>query len=144
MTQKTLHGLKRIRNATRYSCQGLRSAFSNEPAFREEVVLSVIMIPTAVIMDITQVERILLIATVILVLIAELFNSAIEAVVDQLVQSSTLSDQAKDIGSAADANHVIDCLRVGRSIVFVVKGLTKSSTIGFHLIDYWIYSQLTV
>ncbi|MYM61459.1 diacylglycerol kinase [Vibrio sp. OCN044] len=102
MTQKTLHGLKRIKNATRYSCQGLRSAFSNEPAFREEVVLSVIMIPTAVILDITQVERILLIATVILVLIAELFNSAIEAVVDRIgPEQHPLSGQAKDIGSAA-------------------------------------------
>ncbi|GLT20324.1 diacylglycerol kinase [Vibrio zhanjiangensis] len=102
MSKKTLHGLKRIRNATRYSCQGLRAAFSCEPAFREEVLLSAIMIPTALVLNITQIERILLIATVVLVLVAELFNSAIEAVVDRIGQElHPLSGQAKDIGSAA-------------------------------------------
>ncbi len=60
------------------------------------------MIPTAVMLDITQVERILLIATVVLVLIAELFNSAIEAVVDRIgPEHHPLSGRAKDIGSAA-------------------------------------------
>ncbi|NOH72164.1 diacylglycerol kinase [Vibrio pectenicida] len=102
MPRKTLHGFKRIRNATRYSCQGLRAAFSDEPAFREEVALSVVMIPIALLLDITQLERILLVVSVVLVLVAELFNSAIEAVVDRIGQEHhPLSGQAKDIGSAA-------------------------------------------
>ncbi|MCG9685085.1 diacylglycerol kinase [Vibrio sp. Isolate23] len=102
MPQKTLHGFKRIKNATRYSCQGLKAAFQNEPAFREEVVLAALMIPTAFWLDVSQSERILLIATVMLVLIAELFNSAIEAVVDRIGQEQhELAGRAKDIGSAA-------------------------------------------
>ncbi|NOI78862.1 diacylglycerol kinase [Vibrio coralliilyticus] len=102
MPQKSLHGFKRIRNATRYSCQGLRAAFKNEPAFREEIFLAAIMIPTALLLDVSQLERILLIATVVLVLIAELFNSAIEAVVDRIGEEQhELAGRAKDIGSAA-------------------------------------------
>ncbi|MBN3495069.1 MULTISPECIES: diacylglycerol kinase [Vibrio] len=102
MPQKTLHGLKRIKNATRYSFQGLKAAFQNEPAFREEVVLAAVMIPIACWLDVTQIDRILLIATVVLVLIAELFNSAIEAVVDRIGEEQhELAGRAKDIGSAA-------------------------------------------
>ncbi|WP_354668163.1 diacylglycerol kinase [Vibrio hepatarius] len=102
MPRKTLHGVKRIRNAICYSCQGLRAAYSSEPAFREEVALSVVMIPTALLLDITKIERILLVVSVVLVLVAELFNSAIESVVDRIGhEHHPLSGQAKDIGSAA-------------------------------------------
>ncbi|NOI31947.1 diacylglycerol kinase [Vibrio coralliilyticus] len=102
MPQKSLHGFKRIRNATRYSYQGLKAAFKNEPAFREEIFLAAFMIPTALLLDVSQLERILLIATVVLVLIAELFNSAIEAVVDRIGEEQhELAGRAKDIGSAA-------------------------------------------
>ncbi|UUM30739.1 diacylglycerol kinase [Vibrio japonicus] len=102
MSRKTLHGYKRVLNATRYSCQGLKAAFRNEAAFREEVLLALIMIPAAVLIDVTQVERILLIATVVLVLFAELVNSAVEAVVDRIgTEQHELSGRAKDIGSAA-------------------------------------------
>ncbi len=102
MSRKSLHGYKRVLNATRYSCQGLKAAFQNEPAFREEILLTLVMIPAAMFMDVTQVERILLIATVVLVLFAELVNSALEAVVDRIgTEQHELSGRAKDIGSAS-------------------------------------------
>nr|WP_194438155.1 diacylglycerol kinase [Vibrio fluminensis] len=89
-------------NATRYSWQGLVAAFKNEAAFREEIVLAAIMLPVALWLDVTQVERVLLVATVVLVLIVELINSAIEAVVDRIgSERHELSGRAKDIGSAA-------------------------------------------
>lgn len=102
MQPKTTHGLKRLKNATRYSCQGLKAAFKHEPAFREEIVLAAIMIPAAIFLGDNQWQRIVLIATVVLVLIAELFNSAIEAVVDRISsEQHELAGRAKDIGSAA-------------------------------------------
>ncbi|OLQ93723.1 diacylglycerol kinase [Vibrio ponticus] len=89
-------------NATRYSWQGLVAAFKNEAAFREEILLAAIMLPVAFWLDVTQLERILLVATVVLVLIVELINSAIEAVVDRIgSERHELSGRAKDIGSAA-------------------------------------------
>ncbi|GAK84816.1 diacylglycerol kinase [Vibrio ponticus] len=102
MKPKSTHGLKRIFNATRYSWQGLVAAFKNEAAFREEILLAAVMLPVAFWLDVTQVERILLIATVVLVLIVELINSAVEAVVDRIgSERHELSGRAKDIGSAA-------------------------------------------
>lgn len=102
MPQKTVHGLKRIKNATRYSCQGLKAAFKSEPAFREEILLASIMLPVAFWLDVSQVERILLVATVVFVLVMELVNSAIEAVVDRVgTEHHELAGKAKDIGSAA-------------------------------------------
>ncbi|WP_162045384.1 diacylglycerol kinase [Vibrio taketomensis] len=102
MKPESVHGLKRVMNATRYSWLGLKAAFKNEAAFREEVLLAAVMIPVALWIDVTQVERILLIAVVVLVLMAELINSAIEAVVDRIgPERHELSGRAKDIGSAA-------------------------------------------
>ncbi|MGD8113024.1 diacylglycerol kinase [Vibrio sp. TRT 21S02] len=102
MPVKNIHGLKRLRNAVRYSWLGLKAAFANEPAFREEIVLASLMIPVAFWLDVTQIERILLIGTVFLVLIIELVNSAIEAVVDRVSEEHhELSGRAKDMGSAA-------------------------------------------
>ncbi|OLQ89838.1 diacylglycerol kinase, partial [Vibrio panuliri] len=102
MKSKSSHGFKRVFNATRYSWQGLVAAFKNEAAFREEVLLTFIMLPVALWLDVTQVERILLVGTVVLVLIIELINSAIEAVVDRIgSEHHELSGRAKDIGSAA-------------------------------------------
>ncbi|WP_339387157.1 diacylglycerol kinase [Vibrio caribbeanicus] len=102
MDIKNTHGIKRVYNATRYSYQGLRAAFRCEPAFREEIFLAAIMLPLAFFIAESQLDRILLIATVVLVLIAELFNSAIEAVVDRVgLEKHELSGRAKDLGSAA-------------------------------------------
>lgn len=95
-------GIRRIVSAFGYSCRGLRAAFINEAAFRQEVLLALIMIPLACWFEISIVERMMLIAVVLLVLIVELLNSAVEVVVDRIgVEFHELSGRAKDIGSAA-------------------------------------------
>ncbi len=102
MKPKPIHGFKRIKNATRYSCQGLVAAFKNEAAFREELLLASIMIPAAFYLGDGQLERMMLIASVVLVLVVELLNSAVEAVVDRVGDEyHELAGRAKDIGSAA-------------------------------------------
>ena len=95
-------GIKRILNAAGYSLAGLKAAFINEAAFRQLVLLNCVLIPIALYLDVTQVERLLLIASVFITLIIELLNSAIEATVDRISLSlHPLSKQAKDMGSAA-------------------------------------------
>ena len=95
-------GALRAWNAMFYSFAGLRAALKNEAAFRQECVAAAIMIPAAFWVGRDAVEYALLIGTVVLVLIVELLNSAIEAVVDRVGTSPHhLSGQAKDMGSAA-------------------------------------------
>jgi diacylglycerol kinase (ATP) len=95
-------GLKRIWNATLYSLAGLRAAWQGESAFRQETLLSVVLVPTAFWLGTTVVERSLLIGSCLLVMIVELLNSAIEAVVDRIgSERHDLSGRAKDLGSAA-------------------------------------------
>lgn len=95
-------GLKRILLATGYSLKGLQSTFKHEAAFRQELFLCAILIPIACYLEITQVERILLIMPLILVLIIEVINSAIEAIVDRIgSELHELSGRAKDMGSGA-------------------------------------------
>lgn len=95
-------GLKRILLAGGYSVNGIRAAFRHEAAFRQELVLAAVFIPVAFWLDITAVERVILIAVTILVMITELMNSAVEAVVDRIgSEHHPLSGQAKDMGSAA-------------------------------------------
>ncbi|WLQ14983.1 diacylglycerol kinase [Hahella aquimaris] len=95
-------GLKRIILATGYSINGLRAAWRNESAIRQEMVAALILIPLALFLSVTMVERILMIGSVLLVLIVELINSAIEAVVDRIgAERHELSGRAKDMGSAA-------------------------------------------
>jgi diacylglycerol kinase (ATP) len=95
-------GLKRILNAAGYSFDGLRAAFTGEAAFRQLVLLNAVLIPLALWLDVSPVERALLVAVGLLSLIVELFNSAIEAVVDRIsLERHPLSKNAKDMGSAA-------------------------------------------
>jgi diacylglycerol kinase (ATP) len=95
-------GLRRIFYAARYSWLGLKAAFINEAAFRQELALAVILIPLAIWLTSDPVELSLLIGSVFLVLIVELLNSAIEAIVDRFGgELHELSGRAKDIGSAA-------------------------------------------
>ncbi|EDL67782.1 diacylglycerol kinase [Vibrio campbellii] len=95
-------GLKRIIKATGYSAKGLRAAFKHEAAIRQELVMLAIAIVLACVFDLSVIERILMLGVVVLVLIVELINSAIEAVVDRVgVEHHELSGRAKDIGSAA-------------------------------------------
>ena len=92
-------GLTRIIKAAGYSKQGLQAAWVNEAAFRQEALLALIMIPAAFWVAENSIELILLISVVFLVLIVELLNSAVEAVVDRIGdEHHELSGRAKDIG----------------------------------------------
>lgn len=96
------NGISRILKAFGYSVQGLRMAFRHETAFRQEVLLGVIFIPLALFVAEGPVERSLLIGLTMLVMIVELLNSAIEALVDRIgAEHHELSGRAKDMGSAA-------------------------------------------
>lgn len=95
-------GLTRIWNAFKYSLDGLRAAYKHEDAFRQEVLLAIILIPTALLSHTSGVEKAMLIASVLLVLIVELVNSAVEATVDRIsLEQHRLAKRAKDIGSAS-------------------------------------------
>lgn len=88
--------------ATRYSLSGLQAAWRFESAFRQETTLAVLLIPVAMWLGTTAVERALLIAVLGIVLITELLNSAVEAVVDRVGEEHhALAGRAKDMGSAA-------------------------------------------
>ncbi|NVZ18185.1 diacylglycerol kinase [Pseudomonas costantinii] len=95
-------GIKRILNAGGYSLDGLRAAFTGEAAFRQLVLLNVILIPLSFFLHVSRVERALLIAVCLLALIVELLNSAVEAAIDRIsLERHPLSKNAKDMGSAA-------------------------------------------
>jgi len=95
-------GLRRIIKAAGYSWAGFKAAFKHEAAFRQELALCLILIPVGLWLGQNGVERALLIGSLLLVLIIELINSAIEAVVDRFGgEQHELSGRAKDIGSAA-------------------------------------------
>ena len=95
-------GLTRIMNAFGYSMKGIRAALVHESAFRQEAVLFVIMLPAAIWLGRDWLDYILLIGSLLLVLIVELLNSAVEAVVDRISdEHSELAGRAKDMGSAA-------------------------------------------
>jgi diacylglycerol kinase (ATP) len=95
-------GLGRILNAAGYSLDGLLAAFKGEAAFRQLMLLNLVMIPLAFLLDVSRAERALMIAVLLLALIVELLNSAIEAAIDRISFAlHPLSKQAKDMGSAA-------------------------------------------
>lgn len=102
MIKQQVTGITRIINATGYSCAGLKAAWQNEAAFRQESILCIVATTLALWLDVSSLERIMLIGSVVLVVIVELLNSAIEAVVDRIgYEHHELSGRAKDIGSAA-------------------------------------------
>ena len=89
-------------NATHYSLSGLAAAARHEDAFRQELILVALLTPVALWLGDTGVERALMIGSLLLVLIVELLNSAVEATVDRIsFESHRLAKRAKDIGSAA-------------------------------------------
>jgi diacylglycerol kinase (ATP) len=95
-------GLRRVWNAFLYSLDGLRAAFRHEDAFRQEVLLATILIPAAFFVPASGIGKALMVAAVLLVLIVELLNSAVEAAVDRIsLENHKLAKRAKDIGSAA-------------------------------------------
>ena len=97
-------GLKRILNAAGYSWDGLCAAFTGEAAFRQLVLLNVVLVPLAFVLDVSRGERAILVAVCLLALIVELLNSAVEAAIDRIsLERHPLSKNAKDMGSAAQS-----------------------------------------
>ena len=95
-------GLMRAWRAAKCSLQGLAAAWHNESAFRQEVTLALLFIPLGLWLGQSTVEKLFLLATVLLVLVAELLNSGLEAIVDRVGEEfHELSGRAKDMGSAA-------------------------------------------
>ncbi|MEQ8205974.1 MAG: diacylglycerol kinase [Woeseia sp.] len=95
-------GLRRIVHAAHFSALGLQQAWRYEAAFRQELALTAVLGPVAVWLGESPLETLLLIAPLILLLIVELLNSAVEAVVDRVGhEHHALSGRAKDMGSAA-------------------------------------------
>lgn len=102
MANQKAIGLKRLINACYFSIAGLKATWRHEEAFRQEVLLLIVSIPCALWLGETVIEKLLLIGCIVLMLIVELLNSAIEAVVDRIsLEHHELSGRAKDIGSAA-------------------------------------------
>jgi diacylglycerol kinase (ATP) len=106
--------LARIWHATRYSLQGLQATFHHEAAFRQELILAALLIPLALALALgsalTWSQCALLVASVLLVLLVELLNSALESVVDRISDAHHhLSKRAKDTGSAAVLISLINC-----------------------------------
>lgn len=94
-------GLTRIRNALFYSLSGLSAAWG-EPAFRLEALIAAVLIPVALVLPVTGWEKAMMIAAVVVVMVVELLNCAVEAVVDLVSpQYHVLAKRAKDFGSAA-------------------------------------------
>lgn len=95
-------GVRRLMNAMGHSLQGFSSAFRYEEAFRLEVLLAIVLIGVASVLQVSSLERALMMTSVFLVLVVELLNSAIEAAVDRVsLDEHHLAKRAKDIGSAA-------------------------------------------
>jgi diacylglycerol kinase (ATP) len=116
MAAKGPQGIDRIIKAFGYSLKGFKAAYQNEAAFRQELGLAVVMVPLGFWLGQTAVERVLLVGVVLMVLVVELLNSAVEAVVDRVgPEHHELAGRAKDIGSAAVFLSLV--------IVFIVWGL---------------------
>ncbi|WP_349431798.1 diacylglycerol kinase [Methylomarinum sp. Ch1-1] len=102
MANHNTKGIKRIFNAFFFSLAGFKASWQHEEAFRQEVLLFLVTAPLAVWLGENNIERLLLIGSMILVLVTELLNSAVESVVDRVgLEHHELSGRAKDIGSAA-------------------------------------------
>ena len=118
---KGKRGLPRLMNATRYSVDGLAAAWRHETAFRQELVLCVVLLPVALLLPVPGAEKVLLIGSLLLVLIVELLNTAIEVAVDRdSVEIDPLGKRAKDYGSAAVM------------IALLVAGMTWVTILGAH------------
>ncbi len=95
-------GLRRLLNALGYSLAGFRAAYKHEDAFRQEVLLAFVLIPLALWLNVSLLGKALMLGSVLLVIIVELLNSAVEATVDRIsLDSHDLAKRAKDIGSSA-------------------------------------------
>lgn len=99
---KSRGGLSRLLNALRYSAQGLKTAFKHEAAFRQELLLAIVLVPIALWIGQNPFEIALLIGSLLFVLVVELLNSALETIADTITtQHHPMIGKAKDLGSAA-------------------------------------------
>lgn len=116
---KSKSGLRRIWNALRYSIDGLAAALRHEHAFRQETALAAVLLPLALWLGEDGIGRALMIGSVLLVLIVELVNSALEAAVDRIsLDDHALAKRAKDIGSAAVLLALINLAAVWGFVLF--------------------------
>ena len=112
-------GLKRIVKAGQYSWQGIKAAYRYEEAFRQETWILGVSIPLALWLGESNVEKALLIGSILLLLIVELLNSAVEAVVDRIgLEKHELAGRAKDMGSAAVTIAIINVIVVWLFMLF--------------------------
>ncbi len=112
-------GLRRVWNALFYSIDGITAAFRHEDAFRQEALIALVLIPTAFFLPASGVGKALMIASVLLVLVVELLNSAIEAAVDRIsLENHKLAKRAKDIGSAAVLVSLVNVAAVWGLVLF--------------------------
>ena len=112
-------GLRRVCNALGYSLAGLAAAYRNEDAFRQEVLMAAILVPLAFFLGESAIARALMIASVLLVIIVELLNSAIEATVDRIsLENHSRAKRAKDIGSAAVLLSLVNLVAVWGLLIF--------------------------
>lgn len=112
-------GLRRVWNAMFYSFEGLKAAYRHEDAFRQEFWLAVVLIPVALYLPASGPGKALMIASVLLVLIVELLNSAVEATVDRVsLEHHRLAKRAKDIGSAAVMISLLNVVAVWLLVLF--------------------------
>lgn len=113
-------GFKRVVKALFYSFDGLSSTLKHEAAFRQEAVLAAVLVPLSFLMRVSLVEHLILVASIILVLIVELLNSGIEAVVDDISMSNRpLAKRAKDMGSAAVLLSLLNCFICWVAVIVV-------------------------
>ncbi len=116
---KNHRGLKHFWNALRHSRDGLVTTYKNESAFRQEVGLGLVLIIIAMLIPSTALAKACLIGSILLVLIVELLNTAIEAVVDRVsLDQHTLAKRAKDAGSAAVFVSLVNCAVVWALVLF--------------------------
>jgi diacylglycerol kinase (ATP) len=116
-------GFARVVNAWRYSLQGLAGAWRTEGAFRQEVIAAAILIPIACLIPVPILHRALLIASVLMVMVVELLNSAMEAAIDRIsLDRHPLSKKAKDTGSAAVLVSIVIAMLVWAGVLFPFVG----------------------
>ena len=116
-------GFARIVNAWRYSLEGLAGAWRTEGAFRQEVIGAAILIPIACLIPVPILHRALLIASVLMVMVVELLNSAMEAAIDRIsLDRHPLSKKAKDTGSAAVLVSIVIAMLVWAGVLFPFVG----------------------
>ena len=113
-------GLTHAWRATGIALQGLRAAWRHEDAFRQEVLVAAIAIPVALLLPASPLGKVMMIASILLVLIVELLNSALESAVDHTsLEQHPLAKRAKDIASAAVFLSIVNALVVWGLVLFV-------------------------